>query len=805
MTYFINDLKYGLRMLAKSPGFTTVAIVSLALGITLNSAIFSVVDGMWLRSMPFADPARVVRLFAGTPQYQRGGLSFPDYLDLREQMQSLLGLATVDRRGAHLAGEEGPEMLSAHVVSRSFFTVLGIRPYLGRFFLEEDDPAIRNTPVVVLSYRLWKRRFGGDTSIVGKPIELTARSVIVMGIAPPAFYGLERLNPADVWYPEETWGEDRTSREDRWLSVVGRLKPGYTVPQAQAEAETIFRRLDLRDAASGAALRALVLTEARLAYLASGGTGLSLMGLVGMILLIACANVAGLLLARAEVRGREIAVRTALGGRRLRLIRQLLTECLLLALIAAIISLLFARWIISTLPALLPSYLGRVALLVRLDARVVAFTAAVSLLTVFLFGLAPALHISRPNIVPVLNGNVDLSRLGRKRSGLNALVIGQMSLALVLVLAATVMTRSLLKYLTADVGFDKRDILLVRLGASDNADEGRLFYRELKERVLALPGVKQVSVARVAPFSPSGTGASKMVFLAEGRPSTGPQDQADKIRFNTVDVDYFRLLGIPLLRGRTFTDHDDKSSAKVMVINDMMAKTFWPNEDPIDKYVQLAGTPAEPVQIIGVVQDSRWDNVEEQPEPHLYLTLSQEYSWEAILLARAALDPITLVRPVRVVLKDLGVTPSRSDVSTMAQYIRAKFVEQEDQTKMLVFLGLLGLGLASLGLYGVLAYAVNRRTQEIGIRMALGARRGDILRTVVWRGCSLVLVGAMIGLPIALAVVQILRGSVYAVRPIDPASIGVSLIVLLAVALLASYLPARRAARIDPMVALRYE
>ncbi|MHC4071692.1 MAG: ABC transporter permease [Planctomycetota bacterium] len=789
-------------MLGKNPDFTVMVVSSLALGVTLNSAIFSLVDGLWLRSMPFADPDRVVRIFGSTPQYKHDDLSYPDYLDLREQMQSVSGLATSDRRGAVLVRGDEPEDLRADVVSRSFFSVLGIQPHLGRFFSEADEPALQDTPTVVLSYRLWQRRFGGDPNLVGESIVLSGRSPVVLAIAPPGFNGLERLNPAEVWHPVETSGVDY-KREKRYLSVVGRIKPGYTVAQAQSEAETIFRRLDLRDSASHAPLRALVRTEAEVQFQRTGTLGLLLLGIVGTVLLLACANVSSLLLARAEVRAREMAVRSALGGSRWRLLRQLLAESLLLALTATAVSLILARWLVSAWPALLPPYVaGTIALVVHFDGRVLTFTAAVSLLTVFLFGLAPAVRASKPDLVLVLKGGLGTGGRGARHRGLNALVIGQASLALVLMATATLLVRTVLACYTVDLGFERKEILLVELDTG-NEEQGRTFHRQLKERALALPGVKRASVARVVPFSPSGLWASQKVFLP-GKPASAQQD-GWSVKFNTVDPDYFKLLGIPILRGRDFNARDDKSGAPVMLINESMAKRFWPKEDPVGQLVRLGSPTGEAVRITGVVQDTKIVTIDEPPQPYLFLPLAQHYHYETILLVESAGDAAALAGPLRAELSALGAKPAQSDFSTMKEYIRARLVGQVFLTKLVVTFGLLGLGLAAVGLYGVVAYAVNRRTREIGIRMALGAQRREVLTLVLRRGMTLATLGAGLGLPMALAIGHTVRGFLYGVSPLDPLSITVSLAVVLAVALLACYIPARRAARLDPIRVLRYE
>ncbi len=656
--------------------------------------------------------------------------------------------------------------------------------------------------MVVLSYRLWQRRFGGDPDLVGKPIELTGRLVTVLGIASPRFSGLNRLSPADVWYPNENY-RVTSSREERYLSVVGRLKPDATVKQAQAEAETIFRRLDLRDAASHTPLGAVVQTEADVQFARTGPLGLLLLGIVGTVLLLACANVASLLLARAETRGLEMSVRAALGGSRWRLVRQLLAESLVLAFVAAALSLLLARLLLIVLPVLLPpNAVLPIARLVHWDGRVVVFTCAISFLSILFFGLAPALHASKFDLAPAMKGDRAGREPGRRHHGLNLLVVGQATVALVLVTVAGLLMRSLLASYAADLGFSKKEILLVQI-STGNEEQGTRVYRQLKERVLALPGVKRASIARVVPFSPSGLGASQKVFLPD-RPASTPQE-GWSVRFNAVDPDYFGLLGIPLLRGRAFDERDDKPGPQVMLVNETMAKGFWPNEDPVGQWVRLGSPTGDLVQIIGVVRDTKIVNVNDAPAPYLFLPRAQHYHWEAILLAESGVPAATLVGPVRAELKALGIKPAKSDIGTMKDYIRLRLAVPEFLAGIVGVIGLLDLGLASLGLYGVVAYAVSRRTREIGIRMALGARRREVLLLILKRGMALPALGAALGVPIVLAVGHTIRGLLYGVSPLDPLAILASLAVFLAVALLACYLPARRAARIDPMVALRYE
>ena len=780
-----------------------IAVASLALGLTLNSAVFSLVDGLWLRSRPFADPSRVLRIFGGTPRYKHESLSFLDYLDLRTQIQSISDLAFNERRGALLEGEEGTEVLRADTVSRNFFSVLGVKPRLGRFFAETDEPDLENTPAVVLSYRLWQRRFNGDASLIGKPVILSRQSLIVLGIAPPEFNGLERLNPVEVWYPLGSRSVGR-SRNDRSLDLVGRLKTGYTVGQAQTEADAIFRRLELKDAASGAPLRALVQTEASLEFEQTGTLGLLLLGITGTVLLLACANVSSLLLARAEVRSREMAMRSALGGSRWRLVRQLLAESLVLALIAAVASLLLSRWFTSAWTWLLPAQVaGPVALVIRFDGRVLGFTAALSLLTVFLSGLAPAIYASKADLVSVLKHDLALGLPGRKHAGLNVLVVGQMGVALVLVSMAALLTRSLWARYAADLGFESREILLVRLERSGDEARDRMFHQQLKERVLALPGVKGVSVASLVPFSPSGTGQSRMVFTPDN--PRAALESGRKVGYNTVDPEYFGLLGIPVLRGRGFIERDDNSSPRVIVINETMARSFWPQQEVLGQSVRLGSPTNAPARIIGVVRDTKLDSIAEEPAPYFYLPLAQNEGWQSYFLVESGGNAVALSGAVRGEMRALGQKPAPSHISTLKAFVRAGLSEEEFLAQAAGLLGLVGLGLAAMGLYGVLSYAVSQRTREIGIRMALGAQRRDVLRLILRRGLVLALAGLALGLAVNLVVGRLLRAFLYGVSSWDLCAMGAAGSLLLAVAGMACYLPARRAATVDPMTALRSE
>jgi predicted permease len=764
--------------------------------------------------MPFADPAKLVRIFAGSSAGSRTGLPFPDYQDLVAQMRSVSGLAFNNLRdvvltGPRAVGVEGREDLRADLVSRNFFSVLGIRPFLGRLFSEADAADLRNVRGVVLSYRLWQRRFGGDTNVVGQMIELEGEggaSAVVLGIAPPGFNGLERLNPAEVWYPRESWGGGPGAwwRTGLSLTVIARLKPGYTARQVQAEAQTVFRRLDLRDVDSGAPLDAAVVTEARLQFERTGSLSLLLLGIVGTVMLLACANVSSLLLARAEVRPREMGVRVALGAGRWRLIRQLLTESLVLALMAGAVSLVLAKWVIAATPALCSTEFTGAT--VRFDGRVVAFALALSVLTVFVFGLAPALRLTRQAVCPALKGEPSLGFTGRRRTVLSGLVVGQTCGALVLVSLAALLARSLMACSTG-LGFERKPIFLATVDLWEKAghkeEAGRLVCRQIKERLLALPGVKRVSLACAIPFWKGAVGSVR-VFRAHGGTSAAQAGRA--LQFNIVDGDYFGLLGIRVLQGRGLTERDDLASPRVMVINETMAKSFWPGEDPVGRSLWLEGLTNQPVQIVGVVRNSKLTKVEEEPEPYLYLPFGQRYSWSLItFLIESAKDVAALAGPVRSELQAAGITLNSAAPSSMKECIDDKLKTKRFLAQVSVALGLVGLALASVGLYGVLSYTVNRRTREIGVRMALGAQRRDVLLMILRQGLSLAVLGAVLAAPVLLALSHVVRAFLYGVSPLDPLSLGAAALVLLVVAVLAAYLPARRAMNTDPMAALRHD
>jgi len=796
------DIRFGLKLLFKNPGFAATAVISLALGIGLNSTIFCVVDRVILRPLPVEQPDRLV-LFR--IQTEKGGplhsLPNPEYLELRDQCQSLSGIIGTSRHGALLDNGESVEILRAEVVTRNYFSVLGVRPHAGRFFGYGDEDT--TLPVAILSYRLWQSRFGGDLAAVGRTIELSRRPVTVIGIAPNGFGGTNRPSAVtDVWYPAETWGAPLSGPRAEGFDLIGRLAAGVPIVQAQAEVDTIVRRLTRSDPAAPKILGASIALEGK-DYMDRFGTlGLISMSMTGLILLIACVNVSNLLLARSQTRRKEIAVRLALGGSRLRLTRQLLTESLVLSLVAAAVGMLLTKWAVQALPALLPPAPIRVFPEIAPDARTLIFTVGLAFLTTLVFALIPALHASRIDLVPLLNESASGGQGGRRHLGRNALVVGQLCVSLVLLSQSALLVKSFTRSLRADVGFENKDMLVVQTALGMYGyDESRAhaFFQKLQERVRVLPGVRSVSLARRLPLSLSGGGISQPVSIP------GEQN-ARNIKNNSVDAGFFQAMGISILRGRAFTPQDIDSRARVVIINQTFAGSVWPGADPVGQVLRIGIPPqTDAFTVIGIARDGPINRIGENPEPYFYQPLVRGFGGELSLLVETDGNPGVLAGPLRQAIHALDRSVSPFLINTLREVIRQGLYDQEMLASFMGAFGLLGLILASFGLYGIVSYTVSQRTREIGLRMALGAQRSDAVRLVLRQGLVLALLGAGIGLPLALSASYSLRGALYQVSPADPVALAGTALLLIAVALFASYIPARRAARVDPMVSLRQQ
>ena len=788
----LSDVKYAFRQLAKSPGFTAVAVLSLAVGFGVNSTIFSALDAILLRSLPFKDPGEIVRV---QPTF-----SFPDYLDLRSGMPSIAELAAVSRHTATVGEGGSTEMFSCDTVSQNYFTVLGIAPAAGRLFAGKEGGAPAE-PVAVISYGLWQSHFGGDPAIVGRTIAMNRRLVTVLGVAAKGFGGDRRAPMCDIWQPADPGRLERTIRD---FELLGRLRPGSTAAQAEAQAGILLARIapDARKLSDGR--RVSVESETDRAK-ANGVAGALAMSVVGLVLVVACANVACLLLARNEERRREISVRLALGAGRWRLIRQFLVEGALLSLSGAAVGLLLAIWSVRLLPLLIPPMMLHHLFDLRIDLRVVGLTLALSCLATVAFALFPAWRATRTDIGPLLKSDCS-PVLGHVRgfTARNALVAGQVGVALVFLALSVLFVRGFGNGRREDFGFTQKNLLLPLVGlpgGRGGIDECDL----LQERLRALPGVRSVGAGSWVPLGLSGGGASMRVAPLGSQTSNAAQLQP--VQCVSVEPGYFATLGMRLVRGRDFSAGDDAAGARVAIVSEAMAKRFWPGADPIGKIVRAGGSELAPREVVGVAHDLLDPGQPgSAPAPCLYLPFRQELSGEVrILIATQGEAPAALDGLVRGEIHRFAGSLMLLDMTTMDAQLRFALFFQWVGAWLGGALGLLAFVLAISGLYGVVAFAVSRRTREIGIRMALGARPVDALWLVLRQGLTLGMAGVALGLPVAAAAGFMLSRMLLGIKPADLVALAGASFLVVGVALLASYFPARRATRIDPVAALRAE
>ena len=819
METFFSDVRYGARLLVRNPGFAAVAVLSLALGIGANTAIFSVVQQLLASPFPVQEPQQLVSVFT-TDRRNPGNLplSHLNFKDIRAQNSSFNDTAAVTfTQVNYLARGGAAEQLAAQVVSGNYFDVLGAKASLGRTFRADEDAAPGSGPVVVLSYGFWDRRFGKDPGILGQTLSLNRQPFTVIGVAAEGFNGTFVFGVPDLWVPMSmhdvvqpgfTWYEQRRGL---FLFPFGRLKPGVTIGQAQANLRTLGARLerDFPNDNQGRSFGALPLLEARLNP--QGGRGgpvvqasLMLMVVVGVVLLIACANIANLLLARGTARAREIAVRLALGARRGRLVRQLLTESVLLAAVGGALGLVVGYWTLdlirsSPLP-IPPNFL----LQIRIDERVIVFTGLLSLLTGVLFGLVPALRASKPDLVPVLKDET-VPVVGRQRGLLRwvtlrqALVVGQIALSLIALIAAGLFLRSLQKTQDINPGFETGRVLAVGLNLGREGytqEQGLQFHERLLERAATLPGVRSVAVAQNLPFQ---GGIARSVLL-EG--SETSERNRTLVQVNAISPGYLNAIGIPLLRGRDFTPQDAEGAPLVVIINRTMADKFFPKGDALGRRFRFFGDTSD-TTIVGIARDAKYNGLVEQPQPFAYQPLKQSYNPAVNLLIRTGGDGTLLAADARALVQQLDPRLSILRVGTLDEQVNRALSPQRVIVVMLSVFGALALVLAGIGLYGVASYSVTQRTREIGIRMALGASRTTVMRLVLLQGLAMVSVGVAVGVAIASLLAQGIRGLLVGVQPVDPLTFALTALLLVGVAAAASYIPARRATRIDPLVALR--
>ena len=820
------DLRYGARMLMKQPGFTLIAVITLALGIGANTAIFSVVNALLLRPLPYRAPEQLVKVFQEQPDPAKGLLpslwSYLRFEVLRDQSQSFAAVAGFTQSPYNLTGTDAPERLQVEVVSASYFPLLGVEAAVGRTFAAEEDRVSGASLVALLGHSLWQRRFDGDAQAIGRRIELDKQVFTVVGVLPPGFRG--QSGTADVWLPmaAATAFVPRilVNPNDDWFQVIARLKAGVTQAQAQAEMQRIGEQIEeqyprpKQMLAGNAKVPALQPLQAAKVDPAIKNSFLILLAAVGLVLLIACANTANLLLARAAARRREFAVRSALGAGRLRLMRQLITESMLLALLGGVVGVLVAHWGLELLKDFRPSDNAQLwssytttldFFVVNLDWRVLSFNFALALLTGVLFGLFPALQSSFTNVNEALKEGAGSSSIGfrslRKLSARGLLVVGEIALALVLLIGAGLMIKSLARLQAVDLGFAPENVVMMAAAARDAKPE---FYERLIDRVRTLPGVEAASFGSTAPLL--GHPGTKALMDIEGRADI----KRVGVGFYSVSPDYFRTLGITLRMGRVFTEQDRAGAPRVALINQAAAEKFFPGESPLGKrllpYVGAKYETTERfVEVIGVVGDVRYGRLEEAVEPGIYLSSLQPTDRAQILIVRAVVDPAAVTAAVRREVLGLDRNVPLTAIQTMTE----RAAEVTSRTRFIaVLLGLfagLALLLAAIGIYGVVAYSVSARARELGIRIALGAQAGDVLRLVLLEGARLVVAGLGAGLLAAWASLRVLQSQLYDLNTTDPLTFGIVAFLLAGVALLACWVPARRATRVNPLVALRSE
>jgi putative ABC transport system permease protein len=804
---FLQDLRYAVRMQRKNPAFTVVAIIALALGIGANTAIFSVVNTVLLRPLPYKDPEQLVMVWEDASHFgfPRDTPATANYVDWRDQNNVFTSMAAMEDVNLNLTGVGDPERLKARLVSASLFPLLGVDPQLGRVFTAaEDQPG--NEYVVLLSYRLWQRRFGGDPAIVGKTLRLSDESYTVVGVMPPRFQFPEP--DVELWTPIAFSPRQIANRDRHYLEVVARLKPGVTLQQAQTEMTTIGVRLQQQYPQSNTNLGVAVTSLHEHVVGDIKPALLILLGAVGLVLLIACANVANLLLARAAIRQKEIALRVALGARRLRLIRQFLTESILLSIVGGIVGLLLSYAGLIVLRSFIPENIAQ-AREISLDLKVLGFTLLVSLITGIIFGLAPAIQAARFNQSETLKegGRDSATGSGGKRLR-GVLVMAEVAVSLVLLIGAGLLINSFLRLRNIDPGFKSDNLLTMKIELPQpkyEAFEKRsAFYTNLVQHVESLPGVRSAAVTTNLPLYRQGNSTSIHI---EGRPEP-PPGQEPIIVTRTISPGYFDTMGIPLLAGRSFTDHDSETSPTVVVISETMARRYWPGENAIGKRIAAGRVESDKdwMQVIGIVKDVRQFELSAESRPQMYLTYRQlDFFVPEDLVVKTDVDPSSLAATVRKAVWDVDKDQPVSDIRTMNEILADSIARQRFSMLLLAVFAGVALLLAAVGIYGVMSYSVAQRTHEIGIRMALGAQTSAVLRLAVGYGLKLVIAGVVIGLIAAFALTRVMSTLLFGVTPTDPATFTVISLLLIGVAAVASYIPARRATKVDPIIALRYE
>ena len=833
MDTLLNDLRYGVKMLWKSKGLTFVAIVSLAVGIGANSAIFSIVNSLLLRPRPVANPEQLVQLYVGHKDHPYETTSYPSYLDFRQRNEVFTGLAAYGIEQFKLGGANQVEQIWGEIVSGNYFDVLGVQAYRGRTFLPEEDAVPNRNPVVVISHGLWQRRFNSDPALVGQTVTLEGQAFTVVGIAPPQYTGMMRGLSSEIWVPAmmtpllDPSGSDArlTSRLSRWATLIGRLKPDATIEQARARFDLITKEMQAAYPEEWREQRGSSMREYFVSVVPENETrvhpqmtvevyagAVLLFVIVNLVLAIACMNLASMLLARAVTRRSEIAVRLALGASRRRIIRQLLTESLLLSSIAGIAGILLAIWLLHLLMAFMPALPEgiRIALDLQLDWHVVVYTIAVSTFTGLVFGFAPALQSSRADVSTVLKDDSSISTFRYSRSRLRkSLVVAQVAFSLLLLIGAGLVLRSLEKLRPTRLGFSSDNVVAgqIVLGERDyDRRKGHELYRNVSERVTALPGVQNVSLFEGIPGGFIG-GTRRSVEIEGYKAQSGESLHLDSA---FAGPRYFTNMNYPFVQGRDFDERDQDGAPCVAIVNEVFAGKYFGNTGAsLGKHLTLGRNEKRTCEIVGVIRDNKWQSLQTDAPPFFALAVMQSDARRMMLLVNTAGDPKNLIAPVRRVIQELDPNMPVNDVQTIAEQFSVFLYPFRLLAAVMAACGLMALLLATVGIYGVVSYSVAQRTRELGIRMALGAVRGDILKLVVGQGMIVVGYGLGSGLLLGFALTRLLTSSIvetellFGITTTDSLTfIGVTVLLAL-VALAACYIPALRATKVDPVVALR--
>ena len=818
METFWQDIKFGVRTLLKKPALTIVVALTLGLGIGANTAMFSVVNAMLYRPLPVHDAHQIVALGVSHPENENPhNLSYPDYLDYREQSDAFSHIAGYFMTFVGISSEGNADRVIVSYVSDNYFTMFGIEPAVGRLILPSDGMREESNRVVVLGHSYWQNKFGGDPGVVGAPVKINGEPFTVVGVVPENFTGAFAVAEMEAYLPLglapliDTFRTTLDTRDSHSLRTLGRLKEGVSIEQARASLEVIAHRLESQYSETNAGVVPVVKPETA-ARPNIGIDGLDVVGtiflaMVGLVLVVACINVANVLLVSATVRQKELAVRAAMGASRMRLVRQLLTESFLISIIGGAAGVVLGAWASGLLSSIrMPGDIP-IRFDFSFDWTVYGYAMAAAMATTLLIGVAPALRASKADV------NATLREGGRSPSGQssrhglrNLLVVGQVAGSLVLLITAGLFVRSMQKAEDMDLGMEPRNLLTMLVAPSlQGYDQQRseLFFDEVQQRVRALPGVESAALSYSLPMGYFATGGS--VYIEGQPPPTG--ETAPSSSYNIVSEAYFRTMGIPIVEGRPFTEEEVREGRPVAVINAFMAKRYWPDRSPLGQRFALDDRAGTYLEVIGVSPTGRYNNPVEDPQTYLYIPASLEYRSVRVLQIRTTIPPTQLINPVRAEIQQMDAAMPVYDVLTMEESLQGAngFFLFNMGAMLAGVMGALGLILAAVGVYAVVSFSANQRTHEIGVRMALGAQRGSIFRLVVGQGFILTLIGVGVGLAIAAGITRFLGDLLIGISPTDPVTFGTVSAVLIATALLASYAPARRATNVDPMVALRYE